>query len=359
MTALDALGWNDQIARAYAPWAEKPGHHPGRVLIAFNYIYRVFSESGEMDAVLTGRIKHHATSRGELPAVGDWVVVRRQPDEDRGSIVALLPRHSRFSRRMAGQVTGEQIVAANVDVVFIVMALDDDFSVRRLERYLLMARESGADPVVLLTKPDVCADVAARVTEVVIAAAGAPVRVLSPKHNVGLDQLAQYLTPGRTGALLGSSGVGKSTIINRLVGSDVQKTQEVREADSKGRHTTSHRELVRLPDGGLLIDTPGMRELQLWDAGGAVSETFDDIEALAPSCHFTNCRHRDEPRCAVKAAVDEGRLLAGRLESYLKLQGELAHLARQQDERGQIEEKRRGRIGAKALRAHLKNKRGS
>jgi ribosome biogenesis GTPase len=359
MTALDALGWNDQFAQAYAPWAEKSGHSPGRVLIGFNYIYRVFSESGEMDAVLTGRIKHQASSRGELPAVGDWVVVRRQPDEDRGAIVAVLPRHSRFSRRMAGQVTDEQIVAANVDVVFVVMGLDDDFSVRRLERYLLMARESGADPVVLLTKPDLCADVAARVTDVATAAGGIPVHVLSPKHNEGLEQVAQYLTPGRTGALLGSSGVGKSTIINRLVGSDVQRTQEVREADSKGRHTTSHRELVRLPDRGLLIDTPGMRELQLWDAGEAVSETFDDIEALAPSCHFTDCGHRDEPRCAVKAAVDEGRLPAGRLESYLKLQGELAYLARQQDERAQIEVKRRGRIGAKAMRAHLKSKRGS
>jgi ribosome biogenesis GTPase / thiamine phosphate phosphatase len=239
------------------------------------------------------------------------------------------------------------------------MALDDDFSVRRLERYLLMARESGADPVVLLTKPDVCADVAARVTDVVIAAGNVPVHALSPKYNEGLEQVSQYLTPGRTGALLGSSGVGKSTIVNRLVGSEVQRTQEVRETDSKGRHTTSHRELVRLPNGGLLIDTPGMRELQLWDASDGVRETFDDIEALAPSCHFTDCSHRDEPRCAVKAAVDEGRLPAARLESYLKLQGELAYLARQQDERAQAEVKRRGRIGAKALRAHLKNKRGT
>jgi len=359
MTALEALGWNDEIARAYEPWADKRGHYPARVLIEFNYIYRVFGESGEVDAVLAGRIKHQASSRSELPAVGDWVVVRRQIDEDRGAIVAVLPRHSRFSRRMAGQVTDEQVVAANVDVVFIVMALDEDFSVRRLERYLLMARESGADPVILLTKPDLCADVAARVTDVVVAAAAAPVHVLSPKRNEGLEQVAQYLTPGRTGALLGSSGVGKSTIINRLVGSDVQRTQEVRETDSKGRHTTSHRELVRLPDGGLLIDTPGMRELQLWDAGGAVSETFDDIEALAVACHFTDCRHRDEPRCAVKAAMDAGDLPAGRLESYLKLQGELAYLARQQDERAQIEEKRRGRIGAKAMRAHQTRKRGT
>ena len=358
MSWLDALGWDDSVAHAYAPWTDKPDLTPGRVIIEFNYIYRVATEAGEIEAVVAGRVKHHASSRGELPAVGDWVVVRKRPDEDRGAIVAVLPRRSRFSRRMAGQVTDEQVVAANADVVFIVMALDHDFSVRRLERYLLMARESGAAPVVLLTKPDLYNDVPARVGEVNAVAGDVPVHVLSPKHNQGLEQVAQYLTAARTGALLGSSGVGKSTIINRLVGSDVQRTRDVRESDSKGRHTTSHRELVRLPGGGLVIDTPGMRELQLWDATDAVSETFDDIEALALTCHFTDCRHRDEPRCAVKTAVDEGRLSAARHASYLTLQDELSHLARQQDERAQLEQKRRGRIGAKALRAHLKTKRG-
>ena len=358
MLPLEALGWDQSVADAYAPWADKPDVSPGRVLIEFNYIYRVFTEPGEVDAVLAGRVKHRASSRSELPAVGDWVVVRKRPEEDRGTIVAVLPRRSRFSRRMAGQVTDEQVVAANADVVFIVMGLDHDFSVRRLERYLLMARESGAIPVVLLTKPDLSDEVAARVSDVEAAAGGAPVHILNPKQNEGLEHVAQYLTAARTGALLGSSGVGKSTIINRLVGSDVQRTRDVRESDSKGRHTTRNRELVRLPGGGLIIDTPGMRELQLWDANDAVSETFDDIEALASECHFTDCRHRDEPRCAVKAAVEEGRLPAARHESYLKLQDELSHLARQQDERAQFEEKRRGRIGAKALRAHLKTKRG-
>jgi ribosome biogenesis GTPase / thiamine phosphate phosphatase len=354
---LEVLGWDEERAREIEPWVGKEGHQPGRVLIGFNYLYRVGVEDGEFDAVLSGRLKHHAERQRELPAVGDWVVVRKRPQEDRGAIVAVLPRRSRFSRRVAGNVTDEQIVAANVDIVFIVMALDDDFSIRRLERYLLMGRESGAAPVVLLTKPDVCGDVPARVTEAVIAAGHVPVHVLSPKLNQGLDQVAMYVKAGRTGALLGSSGVGKSTIINRLVGADVQKTRAVREADSKGRHTTTHRELVVLPGSGLMIDTPGMRELQLWDASEGVRDTFDDIEALAMECHFTDCRHRDEPRCAVKAAVDEGRIEADRLASYLKLQDELAYLARQQDERAQIEEKRRGKIGAKALRQHLKSKR--
>ncbi len=222
---------------------------------------------------------------------------------------------------MAGHVTDEQVVAANVDVVFIVMALDADFSLRRLERYLLLARESGAAPVVLLTKPDVCADVPGRVAEVTALTGNVPVHVVSPKLDQGLDRVAQYLPPGKTGALLGSSGVGKSTIINRLVGRDVQKTRDIRASDSKGRHTTSHRELVFLPNGGFMIDTPGMRELQLWDVGDAVSETFDDIEALAADCRFGDCRHRDEPRCAVKTAVEEGRVSAARLRELPEAPG--------------------------------------
>jgi ribosome biogenesis GTPase len=354
---LEALGWDRERLREIEPWAGKDGYQPGRVLIGFNYLYRVGLEGGEIEAVLSGRLKHHAERQGELPAVGDWVVVRTRPREDRGAIVAVLPRRSRFSRRMAGNVTDEQVVAANVDVIFIVMALDDDFSLRRLERYLLMARESGAAPVVLLTKPDLSDDLPAYVAEVAATAGDVPVHVLSPKLNEGLEQVVPYVLAGRTAALLGSSGVGKSTIINRLVGADVRKTREVREADSKGRHTTTHRELVVLPSGGLIIDTPGMRELQLWDASESVRGTFDDIEVLAGECHFTDCRHRDEPRCAVKAAVDDGRIPADRLASYLKLQDELAYLARQQDERAQIEEKRRGKIGAKALRQHLKSKR--
>jgi ribosome biogenesis GTPase len=353
---LRDLGWDDALRHQFEPWATKPHVQPGRVFIEFNYIFRVYVHGGETDAVLAGRLKHNATSRSELPAVGDWVVVRTRPSDERGAIVAVLPRRSRFSRRMAGNVTDEQVVAANVNVAFIVMGLDHDYSARRLERYLLLARESGAAPVVLLTKPDIGEDVDARLADAHAIAADSPVHVLNPKAGAGVEAVLHYLTRGRTGALLGSSGVGKTTLINRLLGSDSRRTRDVRASDSKGRHTTTNRELVVLPGGGLLIDTPGMRELQLWEVGSAVRETFDDIEELAPSCRFADCAHRDEPRCAVKTAVEEGRLAPERLDSYLKLQGELRALERQQDERALIEEKRRGRLGAKAVRQAIRLK---
>ena len=354
---LRELGWDEGFSHHFDEWAGKPHVQPGRVFIEFNYLFRVYVAAGEMEAVLAGRLKHHAASRSELPAVGDWVVVRRRPDDERGTIAAVLPRRSRFSRKMAGQVTDEQVVAANVNVVFVVMAFDADFSLRRLERYLILARDSGSAPVILLTKPDLADDLSARVAEVTALAADTPVHVLNPKLSEGLEQVAHYLTPGRTGALLGSSGVGKTTIINRLVGTESRRTRNVRESDSKGRHTTTNRELVVLPNGGLLIDTPGMREIQLWDVGTGVRETFEDVDRLAAGCHFTDCRHRDEPRCAVKAAVEAGQLAAERLASYVKLQEELAHLSRQQDERAILEHKRRSKVMTKAANQHIKSKR--
>ena len=354
---LAQLGWDDTFAAAFERRAAAPDVEPARVAIEFNHIYRVWTKDAELEASVSGRLKHQAASRSELPAVGDWVVLRRRRADEQAAIVAVLPRRSWFSRKAAGTLTDEQIVAANVDVVFTVMALDADFNLRRLERYLLLARESGAAPVILLTKPDMSDALPAQVAAVRSVAGALPILVVNPRKNEGVEHVAAYLAAGRTGALLGSSGVGKSTIINRLVGEDVQKTQEVRAADSKGRHTTMHRELVVLPNGGLIIDTPGMRELQLWDVGDAVRETFDDIEALAAGCHFTDCRHRDEPRCAVKAASADLRLAPGRLESYLRLQEELVSLARQQEERAQLDDKRRSRVTGRSLKKHLKTKR--
>jgi ribosome biogenesis GTPase len=354
---LADLGWDEGFATEFASWAETPDICPARVTIVLNHNYRVHTGEAEVWTTVAGRVKHRAHSRSELPVVGDWVAMRTRPNTDRGAIVGVLPRRSRFSRKVAGSVTNEQVVAANVDVVFLVMALDADLSLRRLERYLLLARESGSSPVVLLTKPDLCADVPARTAEVAALDDRLPVHVLNPKAGEGLDDVSGYLPAGRTGALMGSSGVGKSTIINRLVGEEVQKTGEVRKADSKGRHITTHRQLVVLPTGGLIIDTPGMRELQLWDVGDAVQETFEDIEALAAGCRFGDCRHRDEPGCAVKEAAATGRFSRGRLDSYLKLQDELAALAGQREVRARLDEKRRSKIASRALRQHLKTKR--
>ena len=354
---LSDLGWTPDRARQFEEAAAgKSDLYPGRVAVEFNHNYRVYVDDGEWDAVIAGRLKHHAERRADLPAVGDWVVVRRRPDEDQAAIVRVLPRASAFSRKVAGEVTDEQVVAANIDVVFVVTALDHDFSVRRVERFLLLAREGGAGPVVLLTKPDLCDDVPQRVAEVAMVAGDVPVHVVGPLSGSGMEHVAFYAAARRTCALLGSSGVGKSTIVNWLVGRDVRRTRSVRSSDSKGRHTTTHRELIPIPSGGLLIDTPGMREVQLWDVGSAVEQTFDDVEALASSCHFSDCRHRDEPRCAVKAAVEAGQLDGSRLESYHRLQDELRHLAARQDVRARLQDKRLSKIANKALSQKLRLK---
>jgi len=346
---LEELGWDAGWARTFEPF-DADGLVPARVAIEFNHIFRLFAASGEIRAEHSGRLLHRAAGRMELAAVGDWVATLPGADRSRATIEAVLPRRSQFSRKVAGETTIEQIVAANIDTVFLVMGLDGDYNPRRLERYLMMARESGARPVVLLNKTDIAVDLPGALQEIGTLAAGVPVHALSAKARQGLDLLEGHLGRGRTAALLGSSGAGKSTLINALVGTEDLRTQDVRAQDSRGRHTTRHRQLVVLPGRGLIIDTPGMRELQLWGGLERAQETFDDIDALAPGCRFTDCRHRDEPRCAVKAAVAEGRLPADRLASYLKLQDEARSLVTRQDARAQIDEKRRTKIVSQALK---------
>ena len=352
---LTELGWNGRLAEAFAPHAAN-GLVPARVALEHTHIYRILTADGDWLARVSGRLRHQAAQRIDFPAVGDWVAIEPPVAGSDARIRAVLPRSSRFSRRAAGDATEEQIVAANIDTVFLVSGLDHDFNPRRIERYLVVAWDSGATPVIVLNKIDLVEDVGAFVDEVRGLASGVDVVPVSCTAPGGVDALRPYLGAGQTGALLGSSGVGKSSIINQLIGHDLLPTREVRAADSRGRHTSTARQLVLLPGHGVLIDTPGMRELQLWESAPTMADAFTDIGELAEGCRFRDCRHTSEPGCAVRAAVEGGELPPVRLESFHKLAAEQAHQDRQKDERAQIDLKRQGRIGAKALRQVLKDK---
>jgi len=353
--SLEALGWTPRFAAAFDTLSE-PGTRPARVVREDRERYRVRNEAGERSAELAGRMRHGVRNRLDLPAVGDWVAVR---DGGGGSdvVVALLPRATAFVRKVAGETTEEQIVAANVDTVFVVMGLDDNFNVRRIERYLTAAWESGAMPVVVLNKSDLADDPEGAVAEVESVAAGAEVVAVSAIGAGTPEALARWLVPGRTVALLGSSGVGKSTLVNALLGAARMETGEVREADSRGRHTTTHRELVVLPGGSLLIDTPGMRELQLWGDEDAASATFPEIVALAEQCRFGDCRHETEPGCAVRGALEDGTLDEARFESWRKLQRELRFLETKTDARARAEQTAKWKAIHKSMKHHPKAKR--
>ncbi|MFC5733055.1 ribosome small subunit-dependent GTPase A [Cytobacillus gottheilii] len=336
---LKNLGYDDHFEGFFKPF-EKDGYVAGRVTLEHKRSYRVVTETRELLCEVSGKFSFEATEREDYPAVGDWVAVKEMSGENRGIIHRLLPRKSKFSRKAAGVSTEEQIVATNVDTIFLVNSLNEDLNVRRIERYLLLSWESGANPVIVLTKSDLCSDLASKIAQIESVALGVPVISVSVVTEEGLDQLTSYLQQGKTVALLGSSGVGKSTLTNFFLGNEKQKVQEIRGTDDKGRHTTTHRELVLLPNGGILIDTPGMRELQLWDSDHGVSESFSDIEKAAMDCKFRDCQHEKEPGCAVKAKIKAGEIEKARLNSYKKLLRELAYLDRKQDKRAQAEQKK-------------------
>ena len=341
MPTLEDYGWDESFAEAFAPF-EGEGFEAGRVALQHNRALMLYTAAGETQAETTGRLRYLARGAEDLPAVGDWVVIKRTADEEgHAKVHEILPRRSKFSRRAAGSETAEQIVAANVDTVFLVTGLDNDYNPRRVERYLIMAWESGAEPVVVLNKADLIEGAEGRRREVERVAPGVPVLLLSAKRGEGVEQLLPYVGRGRTVALMGSSGVGKSTITNRLIGSEVQRTQEVRLADARGRHTTTHRELFVLPGGGLVLDTPGMRELQLLVSERGLRETFEDIEEVAAGCRFTDCGHEGEPGCAVREALDSGGLDAERYANYRKMEAEMRHAATLVDQRKAQDEKSR------------------
>ncbi len=357
---LAQLGWTPAFEDQFTPHAAG-GLEPARVAVEHRGgAYLLYSARGERWAELSGRLRHAAGSRGDLPAVGDWVAATgdgvgggMNPASEAGPLLihAVLPRRTKFSRMAAtdhGQ-TVEQVVAANVDVVFLTAGLDGDLNIRRLERYLTLGWESGATPVVVLTKADLCADVDAAVLEVESTAVGVPVHAVSNLTGDGVETLRGYLVEGRTVAALGSSGVGKSSLVNRLAGEELMAVGDVR-ADGRGRHTTTNRQLLRLPGGGLYLDTPGMRELRLWESEEGIAHAFEDVEAAAAGCRFADCAHEGEPDCGVQAAIDGGALDPERLASWRKLQGELRHLALRQDARLRSEARKERRRFARSRR---------
>ncbi len=339
---LAPYGWSPALQTQFQIHRDShPGQDliPGRVVVQQRGLVRLVTPLGELSAGLAGRLVHEAAA-GDLPVAGDWVAVTPHPDGSGATIHYVLPRVTAFVRLASGPGGGLQVVAANVDIALITASLNADLSLRRIERYLATTWESGATPVVVLTKSDLCQDVETLKAQVESVAVGAPVHAVSALTGEGLDAITGLLRAGQTAVLLGSSGAGKSTLVNALAGQSVMATQAIIEEGARGRHTTSHRELVLLPSGGMLLDTPGMRELGLWDSDAGLSATFADIEALAARCRFHDCAHETEPGCAIRAGLEDGTLDPARWRSFQKLQRELAHLDRREDPIARIEARR-------------------
>ena len=352
---LSSYGWSPELQELFDQEFEgRDDLAPGRVSVQQRGILTLVTGQGEVPATLAGRFVREA-AQGDFPVAGDWVAVALQPDGS-GVIHGLVPRRTAFVRRApadSGQT--EQVVAANADLALLVAALTRDLNLRRLERYLALAWTSGAQPVVLLTKADVAEELEATLAEVEAIAVGVPVLVLSVIDGRGLDDLRALLEPGKTAVLLGSSGAGKSTLVNVLAGWERMATQETRASDERGRHTTMHRELILLPSGAILLDTPGMRELGVVESLEGLTDAFADIEELALHCKFNDCAHETEPGCAIRAAIDAGELEPERWESFLKLEREQAFLDRKGDPAAMAAARRKwkalGKEGLEAMKA--------
>lgn len=359
-SAKESLGWNpffdDQWnVLVLASDASASGRFPARVVAEERGSFRLQDRPGDAFwGIPTGRARRDP---GIYPSVGDWVVCSREPGQERASIHGVLPRKSCLARREAGRSGQPQILAANVDVGFVVTSLNADLNPRRIERYLTTIWDGGAQPVVLLTKRDLCSDADSVIREIELVASGADVLALSALTGEGMEALGSYLCPGRTAALLGSSGAGKSTLINGLFNAQVLRTQPIRDSDGKGRHTTTSRQLWVLPGGALIVDTPGMRELQLYADAESLDQAFGDLHAFASRCRFTDCQHRTEPGCAVQAALEQGTLSGERLAAYAKLSREIEFQVRKEDKGKAGQEKARWKKVSRQTEAHVRRKR--
>ncbi len=353
---LTDLGWTPERETEFKQY-EATDCVPGRVTSVLSQYYRVETDNDSLLALVSGPMRTKTSVSAELPSVGDWVAIEPRPTEGDPLIHSVMKRTSSFSRKVSGKVTDEQVLASNIDTLFIVTGLDRDFNLRRIERYLALAWESGADPVVVLSKADLHTDAAGASKEVQSVAPGAAVLVVSALEGTGLETLEQYLAPGKTIAIIGSSGAGKSTLINKIIGEEVQQTGEVREKDGRGRHVTTRRELIQIPSGALVIDTPGMRELQVWSDGEGLRMAFEDIEGFAAGCRFSDCTHTNEPACAVKGAIESGELDEHRFANYLKLRDEIErHKGRKDESARRAREKSKYGNMKKAWKTHRKFK---
>lgn len=347
---LELVGWDFLWEHEFKQYREK-GLLPGRVFTYNRQWYSLYTEQGELGGELAGALLYRSEDQ-ELPVVGDWVGFRGHGNL--AIIHDVLPRRTKFSRGAAGRGLQEQVIAANIDLLLIVCGLDQDFNLRRIERYLAASAETGFSRAILLNKADLCTDVPSRIAQVQELAPSTPVIAVSAIYEQVRERLLPYLAPGKTVVLMGSSGTGKSTLLNQLLGSSVQRTQTIRVDDSRGRHTTRQRELFLLPNGALVLDNPGIRELQLWDDGNSLSGAFPEIEALASECAFRDCSHQGDQGCAIAPALLNGELDQGRWRSYLKLQRELRYLALERDENSRRIERQRWKKLCNAVKRNQK-----
>ncbi len=360
---LEDLGWDSHFNTQFENFKNKEDLEPARITQEHKGSYVMINAGGEYLAEISGKMRYTAREYSDFPAVGDWVLANIFPEEKKGIIHAILERKTRFSRKavLSGGMpdsqgkTEEQVIAANINTVFIVNSMDSDFSLRRIERYMTSIYDSNMNPVIVLNKSDIVSDIDSYINQAESIAFGVPVIPVSGLTGTGVDALRGFIHRGETVVFLGSSGVGKSTIINSLTGSDRQKVNTVRESDHKGRHTTTTRELIILPDGGILIDTPGMREFQPWKGEKDTGSAFEDIESFARKCRFKDCSHESEPGCAVKQALDNGDLDTGRYRNYMQMKREARYLETRVEKRAELAEKKKWKDIAKLQKYYKKN----